>query len=101
MGKSDRIERLHLVDLDIALSEGEIITEVCAELTVGLLVQFSVLIPGGDQWPVVRFTGPRSQLEELLNRYDGVRGAFTASSVNPDAPIRTDDPEFRRTMIGS
>lgn len=101
MGKRDRIERLHLVDLDVALSEGEVLDDVCAELTIGLLVQHSVLIEGAEQWPVVRFTGPRSQLEELLNRYDGVRGAFAPASVNPDAPIHTDDPEFRRTMIGS
>jgi hypothetical protein len=87
----DRIERLHLLDLDIAYEEGEDLVRVCDDLTIGLLVQHSVLIPVdqmnavGNQWPVIRFTGPRNQLEELLNRYDGVTGVFDPSH-NPNWP---------------
>lgn len=82
----DKIERLHLLDLDVAHGS-DTLDYVCDELTLGLLVQHSVLIeagPGGG-WPVVRFTGPRNQLEELLNRYDGV-GVFDPHRSNPDAP---------------
>ena len=80
----DEIQRLHLVDLDIAPLPDEDLNSACAELTTGLLVQHSVLIEvGPGAWPVVRFTGPRSQLEELLNRY---HGASDPAPWNPDHP---------------
>lgn len=85
------IERLHLVDLDVVVNEGETIEVVCSELATGLLIQHSVLIdagPGGG-WPVVRFTGPRGQLDELLNRYNGVPGAFDPSPWTPPESIST------------
>ena len=87
------IERVHLLDLSIA-THGESTRTACAELSVGLLVQSSILISrhaSGDDWNVVRFTGPRSQLEELRNRYNGVAGAFRPSDVNPDANDLTED----------
>jgi len=83
------IERIHLLDLDIAPLDGESVEYACELLATGLLVQWSTLIPpieGHDQgqsWPVIRFTGPRNQLEELRNRYAGVTGAFDAAPVNP------------------
>lgn len=85
-GQMNDIERVHLLDLSIA-THGESTRTACEELTVGLLVQSSILISrhaSGDDWNVVRFTGPRSQLEELRNRYNGVAGAFRPSDVNPD-----------------
>ncbi len=87
-----------MVDLDIAYAQDSVdesLDGACNELTVGLLVQHSVLIPANDpgvenQWPVVRFTGPRNQLEELLNRYDGVSAAFDPSEFNPNWPVGPD-----------
>lgn len=92
---NDRIERMHFVDLDIAYAQDgvdESLDGACAQLTVGLLIQHSVLIPAGDhgvmnQWPVVRFVGSRNHLTELLNRYDGVSGAFDPSQFNPNWPV--------------
>jgi hypothetical protein len=128
--RSDQIERLHLTDLviwpggDDPFTDENVLT-ACAELATGLLVQYSILIPAFVEqtkrgpivtdYPVVRFTGSRNQLEELLNRYHGVEGAFDPAPFNPDAPkdpgfIGTDptghnwdavDPEMRRTLSGS
>jgi len=103
--RSDQIERLHLTDLmiwpggDDPFTDENVLT-ACAELTVGLLVQYSILIPVVHNeaevtvdYPVVRFTGPRNQLEELLNRYHGVEGAFDPVPFNPDS-FNTRDPGF-------
>lgn len=83
-----KIERTYFVDLDVVHGPDENgVRETCDELTAGLLIQHSVLI-GGEKfngWPVVRFTGPRNQLEELLNRYDGVPGAFAPDEANPES----------------
>lgn len=76
---SDRIERLHVVDLDVVHNPDENgLNEACAELTAGLLVQHSVLVEVGlgSGWPVVRFIGPRSQLEALMSRYRGDESTF-------------------------
>lgn len=92
----EEIERIHLFDADID-PRGHKLEDVVAELTTGLLVQWSILIDDTvDGRPVIRFTGPRNQLEELRNRYRGVPGAFTPSSANPDAI----DPEMQRTLAG-
>ena len=97
-----KIERLHLLDLDICLHD-ETVEDACIELCTGLLVQFSVLIAEGPAsgWPVVRFTGPRGQLEELWNRYNGVPGAFKAAPWNPETVVESIDPEMRRTLAGN
>ncbi len=85
------IERLHLLDLNVVtMGEDETIEEAIAELTNGLLVQGSVLISDVidgmrvNQWPIVRFTGPRSQLEELRNRYNGIPFTIDPDPRNPD-----------------
>lgn len=94
--RSDQIERLHLTDLvvwpggDLSHTDENVLA-AATELTTGLLVQFSILIPAvvtrdglAVDYPVVRFTGPRNQLEEVLNRYHGV-GPLGGSPFNPDA----------------
>jgi len=67
------LERVYLVDLDIVVGDGEDVGAVCDELATGLLLQHTVLIEAGPAggWPVVRFTGPRGQLQQLCNRYHG------------------------------
>lgn len=72
MNDRNPIERLYLLDLDVVLHDNETIYAVLTELTTGLLVEFNVLLEHGpvSGWPVVRFTGPRSQLEKLLDRYN-------------------------------
>lgn len=83
----EEIERVHLFDADIDL-RGHKVEDVVAELIIGLLVQWSVLIDDSvDGRPVIRFTGPRNQLEELRNRYRGVPSVFAPHPANPDAAL--------------
>lgn len=99
----DDIQRMHLLDLEIKGTwvDGEESFDRSAEdLTTGLLVQFSVLIPPAvERYAVYRFTGPRTQLEELANRYRGVPGAFAPSTVNPDSQCDCGDPSC--TFVGT
>ena len=98
--RDPRIERLHLVDLAIAVLDGESLDDALWNLTLGLLVRHETLIDASSSGghPVVRFTGPRSQLEELLHRYDGVPGAFPPAPYNPDPPA---DPARSPVITGT
>ena len=82
------IEQLFLVDLDIAALPGQSTKEACKELVTGLLVRHEKLIPAiGSDWPVIRFTGPRNQLQELINRYAGIDGTFAPAPCHPDSAV--------------
>lgn len=90
----DEIQRLYMIDLELGGFDTdateEATLEVARELATGLLVTPIVLIPAiieglqVNEYPVVRFSGPRNQLEELVNRYRGVSDAFAPSTHNPD-----------------
>lgn len=67
------IQRVHMIDLDVYVrqSYGENLEQVCEELTVGLPVTLHVLTEDGPSGhPLVRFTGARDDLVELLRRYN-------------------------------
>lgn len=72
------IKRLYFVDLDLVLHEDAVGNEerpedAAALLAQMLLVEYKVLIEHGPAggWPVVRFTGSRADLENLVKRYNG------------------------------
>lgn len=86
------IERQHFVDLAIAKQGVQSTKEACKELVTGLLVRHDKLIPAiGLDHPVIRFSGPRGQLEELVNRYRGVPGIFPPAPWNPDRDLSEDE----------
>lgn len=74
------IHRLYFVDLDLVLHEAlenpeleESPEDAAALLAQMLPVEYKVLVERGPAagWPVVRFTGARADLKQLVKRYNG------------------------------
>lgn len=69
---ANKIEVLHGVDLDLVVDESDDVRDVAADLATGLHVTFTTLVEHGPAggWPVVRFSGPLDQVQELVRRYE-------------------------------
>jgi len=90
------ISRLYFVDLDLVLHDStsnpdvlETPEDAAALLAQMMPVDFKVLTEHGPAggWPIVRFMGSRTDLEELIRRYNG----FGEDDVTPAAPF---DPDY-------
>ncbi len=90
------IHRLHFADLDIQAETTDALRRTAEEVTIGLHLEWGVIVPLGygiDETATVRFTGSRSQLEELGRRwYD----------ANPEL-IRPDETggQYARRLTGT
>lgn len=86
------IERLYMVDLDVVTQGDETAEDAAALLAQMLLITFDVLTEHGPAggWPVVRFSGPKRELRELLARYDG---ALTTADAEPGKRSDDDDDD--------
>ncbi len=86
------IQRLYFVDLDVVLHDNPDGSDESPEDAAALLCQmipvdYKVVCEHGPAggWPVVRFSGSRTDLENLIRRYNGDETAhMLAEPFNPN-----------------
>jgi hypothetical protein len=85
------ISRLYFVDLDLVLHDSttdpdelETPEDAAALLAHMMAVDFKVLVEHGPAggWPIVRFTGSRTDLELLIHRYNSDDALSPSGHVN-------------------